>query len=266
MTPDWDLELYNRFRRYRAEPFEELVETLKLRPADRIVDLGCGSGENTVELARRVPSGFVFGVDSSAAMIGHAQKLRAGLAPALRQRVRFVRGDIAKWRPREEYSVVFSNAALQWLPDHRAAFAACFRALVPDGRLAVQMPANRDETAQATIAELAREAPWSAKLGRLRLPSENVAPAETYGAMLAEVGFAEVDCYYRVFRHPMRSPAEIVEWYRATALRPIVGALTPAESDRFLAALRERLEAAYGTTGRLVFDFRRLFILARRPN
>ena len=50
---DWDPELYNRFRRYRAEPFEAILQRLELGAGERIVDLGCGSGENTVELARR---------------------------------------------------------------------------------------------------------------------------------------------------------------------------------------------------------------------
>ncbi|MGO9268502.1 MAG: hypothetical protein ACLQBA_27050 [Candidatus Binataceae bacterium] len=50
---DWDPEFYNRFRRYRAEPFELILARLAVRPDDTIVDLGCGSGENTIELARR---------------------------------------------------------------------------------------------------------------------------------------------------------------------------------------------------------------------
>ena len=59
---DWDPDLYHRFRRYRAEPFEAILARLENggaeqrlvdRTVDRIVDLGCGTGENTAELARR---------------------------------------------------------------------------------------------------------------------------------------------------------------------------------------------------------------------
>jgi trans-aconitate 2-methyltransferase len=263
---DWDPELYNRFRRYRAEPVEAILQRRDLRPDERIVDLGCGSGENTVELARRTAQGFALGIDSSPAMIERANRLRDGLESSLAARVRFELGDIAQFTAREEYTLVFSNAALQWVSDRRSVLEACYRALVPGGRLVVQMPANHEETSQVTLNQLAEEEPWRSILGRaVATPSHTVEAPEHYRRFLGELGFFDVDCYYQTFNHPMGSPAEIVEWSRATTLRPFLDALPDEHHVGFIACWRIRMEQAYGTTGPLIFPFRRIFIWARRP-
>jgi trans-aconitate 2-methyltransferase len=262
---DWDPDLYHRFRRYRDEPVAMILARLSLEHAKTILDLGCGTGEHTVELARRSAVGAALGIDSSAAMIERAAALRASLPGDLQARVGFTLGDFRAFAADREYDVVFSNAAFQWARDHRDLLARCFRALRPGGSLAIQMPANDREIAQATIHALAAEAPWQATLGKIRTPSDATvrAPAE-YALMLAEIGFVDIDCHYHVFRHPMGSPAEVVEWSRATALRPYLEALTADRHDDFIAELTHRLEHGYGTRGPLVFEFRRLFLWARR--
>jgi trans-aconitate 2-methyltransferase len=263
---DWDPELYNRFRQYRAEPVEMLIQPLALGAGERIIDLGCGSGENTIELARRSEGSVVEGLDSSPAMIDRATRLLAGLDPAMRSRLLFTLRDIRDFNAADKYTVVFSNAALQWVPDHARVLASCYRALAPGGRLAVQMPANEHETAQATIHRMAAEPPWSEWLSSVRTPSDRtVRPPEEYAALLAEIGYADIDCRYHEFRHPMGSAAEVVEFSRATALRPFLDRLPVERRETFLGELTGRLEDAYGARGPLTFNFRRLFIWGRRP-
>jgi trans-aconitate 2-methyltransferase len=271
---DWDPDLYHRFRRYRAEPFEAILARLEhddaeQRIADRIVDLGCGTGENTVELARRFAGCTMIGMDSSPAMIDRALQLRESLEPALRERLSFVRSDIREFNMNHEhprgYSMIFSNAALQWLNNHREIFTRCFEALAPGGRLVVQVPANDHETAQVTLDAMAHEEPWRAALAGVKPPSTTVAAPEVYDRMLGEIGFDRIDCYYHTFHHPMGSPAEIVAWCRATVLRRYVDVLDPALREPFVEALTAGLERAYATRGPLTFDFRRLFIWAHRP-
>jgi trans-aconitate 2-methyltransferase len=246
---DWDPELYNRFRRYRAEPVEHILSRLKLSDAEKIIDLGCGSGENTLELARRSPHGTAFGVDGSPAMIEAARKLLDGEPVEIKRRVSFELLNVPEFR---------------WIPDHRALFTSCFEALLPGGTIVVQMPANETETAKMEIGRLAREAPWNTMLrGRERAFHEE--PPEFYAAMLAKLGYDRIDCYHLTFHHPMDRPGDVVQWYRSTGLRPFLDALPKERHDEFLGQLTARLNAAYGTSGPMMFDFKRLFIWGRCP-
>ena len=264
---DWDPELYNRFSGYRSEPVTMMLRRLQLGPRERIVDLGCGTGEHTVELARRSPDGFVVGVDSSPSMIERALKLHETLGPELRQRLQFELADFRDFEADREYTVVFSNAALQWASDHRRILAAAYRALRDNGRLTIQIPANENETAQSTMRQMATEAPWNATLSEVRTPSdENVLPASDYAEILTAIGFSEASCFYHTFHHPMRTPGEVVEFCRSTSLRRFLDPLPAAQHSYFVAELTQRLEAAYGTCGPLAFNFRRLFLWARRAD
>jgi trans-aconitate 2-methyltransferase len=264
LMADWDPELYNRFRRYRAEPVEHILSRLQLSDAEKIIDLGCGSGENTLELARRSPGGVVLGVDGSPAMIEAARKMLECEPDQLRYRVTFAILNVAEFHADRAYSMIFSNATFQWISNHRALFAACFDALRPDGQIVVQMPANETETAKMEIGRLARETPWNTMLGgRDRAFHEQ--PPEHYAAMLSQLGYDRIDCYHLTFHHPMDRPADVVQWYRSTGLRPFLDALPKSYHDEFLAQVMDRLNSAYGTTGPMTFNFKRLFIWGRRP-
>jgi trans-aconitate 2-methyltransferase len=262
---DWDPELYNRFRSYRAEAFRAILARLEIDPAEKLVDLGCGSGENTIELARRASLGCALGIDSSPAMIARGNAARNALLPELAARLEFQLGDIGAVQLADRYSLVFSNAALHWIGDHRRALQACFRVMRPRGKLVVQMPANYEETAQVTLTRLAGEPPWRELLNGLEVPSARVGPPDYYARMLKELGFVDIDCYYQVFAHPMNGPGDVVEWSRATVLRSFLDALAEGRREDFVAQWRRRLEQAYGTSGPLTFNFRRIFLWGRRP-
>jgi trans-aconitate 2-methyltransferase len=262
---DWDPELYNRFSEYRTEPVTMMLARLQLGPRERIADWGCGTGEHTIELARRSAEGLVVGIDSSPAMIERALKLHEKLGPDLRQRLQFKLADFRDFKADREHTVVFSNAALQWASDHRSILTAAYRALRENGRLAVQIPANENEAAQSTMRQMGAEPPWNATLSEVRTPSdENVLPAADYRRLLAEIGFAEVDCFYHTFHHPMHNAGEVVEFCRSTSLRRFLGRLPAPQHSEFVAELTRRLEAAYGTGGPLTFNFRRLFLWGLR--
>ncbi|HVN91349.1 MAG TPA: methyltransferase domain-containing protein [Candidatus Binataceae bacterium] len=262
---DWDPELYRRFAKYRAEPFEHILARLPLRPDDRIIDFGCGTGENTIELARRTEAGHAIGVDSSPAMIAKAHELHASLPPELQERISFVERNFEAPVEKRRYSLVFSNAALQWARDHRSVLTRWFTTLAPGGRMVVQMPSNHQEIAQATLGALATDSRWRDLIGDLKTPSHQVGAPEEYAAMLTAIGFTDVDCYYEIFHHPMENPAAVVEFCRATAMRPFFDRIPAARHAEFTTEFTRRLEQAYGTLGELIFNFRRLFLWAQRP-
>ncbi|HEY4001800.1 MAG TPA: methyltransferase domain-containing protein, partial [Candidatus Xenobia bacterium] len=104
----WDPAQYERFAMERRQPFDDLLAQVERRPGMRVVDLGCGTGELTVELHQQLGAAATIGIDSSASMLTRAPQA-AG--------VRFEELDIAQVSG--TWDLVFSNAALHWLPDHR---------------------------------------------------------------------------------------------------------------------------------------------------
>src|SRR3954464_3622067 len=130
----WNPQQYLKFAGHRLRPALDLLARLPDFPARAIVDLGAGAGNVTKLLKERWPEAEVSGVEGSAEMVAPGRKA----APA----VEWQRADLATWQPSKRYDLVYSNAALHWLPDHARLFPTVMTAVAPGGYLAVQMPRN----------------------------------------------------------------------------------------------------------------------------
>ena len=168
---DWNPTQYERFKDERSRPFFDLLALVETTSAPRVVDLGCGTGELTREMHRRLAAAETLGVDSSPAMI---EKTSAFAGDGLR----FARADIADLKDAAGFDVVFSNAALQWLYDHERLFARVASLVRPAGQLAVQMPANHDHPSHVVAAEVARRPEFRDALGGHERRSPVLAPEE----------------------------------------------------------------------------------------
>jgi len=255
--PTWNAAQYLKFGDERTRPSRELAARIDAAQPARVIDLGCGPGNSTEVLAQRWPGAAITGLDNSAPMIEAAQ--------ATHPRYRWVAADIADWAATEggeTFDVVFSNAALQWVPDHASLLPRLLRRVAQGGALAFQMPAH-DSPAHRLMRGLAdarglRVADWHTHQ-----------PAFYYDVLAAGVAptGARVDLWETEYFHVMADAEAIVEWYRGTGLRPFLDALgTEAERLRFTGELLEGLREAYPkrADGRVLFPFRRVFAIAYR--
>jgi trans-aconitate 2-methyltransferase len=252
----WSPEQYARFAAERAQPFHDLLDLVRPVPGGRVVDLGCGSGELTAELHRRLRAGQTLGLDSSPAMLQRASAL-AG------DGLRFELGDIAEFAG-GGWDVVFSNAALQWLPDHEALFGRLVGALAGGGQLAVQMPANFDHPSHVVAGELAGEEPFRSELGGWR----GLAPIrepEWYALLLDRLGLTEQHVRLQVYLHHLTAREEVVEWVRGTLLTAHAKRLPAELFERFLDRYRERLLPQLDDGRPYRYPFKRVLLWARRP-
>ena len=112
---------------------QSLLGRLALNGSEHILDLGCGDGKITAEIARMV-SGQVIGVDSSQQMVQLAIARNAA-----EPRLGFRQMDASNLAFKAEFDLVFSNAVLHWVRDHRAVLAGIARALQPGGRMVLSM-------------------------------------------------------------------------------------------------------------------------------
>jgi trans-aconitate 2-methyltransferase len=251
----WDPAVYRQFSEERSRPFDELVRRIPTAAPRRVVDLGCGSGELTLELARRWPDAEVEGIDSSPAMIADAR--------ALDGPVRFREGDAARWSD-PAADVIVSNACLHWLPDHRALIGAWGVALPPDGAIAVQMPLNDRSPAHRALHGLAASPRWSPQLAGVLRPPGAVAEPEEYAAVLAGAGLWP-DVWETTYLHRLTGPDPVLEWLRGTAMRPALAVLDPSETADFEAELGAALREAYpAPDGVTTLGYRRVFMIGHR--
>jgi trans-aconitate 2-methyltransferase len=260
MTGDgWDPGLYHRFREQRRKPFVDLLASVQPVPGGRAVDLGCGTGELTVELHRATRAAETLGVDSSPAMLDQARD-HAG------DGVRFEAGDLAVFEPGGHYDVVFSNAALQWVPDHAGVLARWTAGLPEGAQLAVQVPANPDHPAHQVADEVAREAPFAAAFGG-EPPADPLLEVLTpagYATLLDELGYRDQHVRLQVYGLHFPTTADVAEWTRGTALTRFRRALPPDLYDRFVDRYRARLVEVAGDHRPYFYPFKRILLWARR--
>jgi len=178
--------------------------------------------------------------------------------------LRIERGDIADFRADMEFDLVFSNAALHWVPGHEEQFHRLAAALTRDGQLAVQLPSNFDHASHTVATAVAGEEPFRTALDGQRHRDDVVLRPEEYSTLLHRLGFRRQHVRLQVYAHELPEPASVVEWVRASLLTSYQRRLPPDVYDRFVARYRERLLAELGDGRPYLFTFKRLLLWADR--
>lgn len=247
----WDPAQYHRYAAERSRPFAELLARIGDVDACYVVDLGCGSGELTAQLAQRWPRAEVEGVDSSVEMLAQAQA-RPGL--------RFTRADIRDWRPDRPVDVLVSSAALQWVDGHEQVLRSLAGALAAGGWLALQVPGNFAADSHRLLRDLA--ARW---VPELALRADPVLDPAGYADLLAGAGL-RVDAWETTYLQLLPGADPVLEWVKGTALRPVLAALPADRQPGFLTEYGAALRAAYPATAHgTYFPFRRIFAVGHHP-
>jgi len=228
-----------------------------LETAGHVVDLGCGTGNMTGILKQRFPAADVLGVDGAETML---DKARAAVPNC-----RFEQADFATWTPAKAAApdLIFSNAALHWVTNHKTLFPRLLSLLAPHGVLAVQMPSMHDAPFRALQNEIAREGPWSRFLDDAGY-ARALLPVEAYYDVIRPK-VATLDIWQTTYLHVLTGKDAVTEWAAGSSLRPFLDKLPPDQAQGFRAAYSEALRPHYperpdGTT---ILPFKRLFLIAR---
>lgn len=252
MTSSWNAALYQSSHGFVWEYGRDLLQLLAAQRGERILDLGCGTGQLTGEIARM--GAEVTGADNSPDMIAQARHNFP--------EIRFEVADARSLTFHEEFDAVFSNAALHWVPDPNAAAASIARALKPGGRFVAELGGKGNNAAVLEAAfraltdlgvpEGARQTPWY-------FPSvgEYTPVLERHGL---EVTFAAL------FDRPTRlegGAQGLADWITMFGAR-LTTALDPARLPEFVRLFEQYAEPRLFRDGAWIVDYRRLRIAARR--
>jgi trans-aconitate 2-methyltransferase len=176
--------------------------------------------------------------------------------------LRFEQRDIRDYVPPGPLTLVFSNAALQWLPDHRELFARLRSWLAPGGQLAVQMPDNMDAITHRTAAEVGRDPRFAPHLRGAERRGALLSPEE-YAVLLHELGFERQVVVRRIYAHLLPGRDDVVEWFRGSLLTEYQRLLPEAVFDDFLATYRATLLPRLDDRRPYLLPFPRLLLWAR---
>lgn len=247
----WNPDRYEQFKTARSAPFDDLVALLSCRPGLKVIDLGCGTGELTRRLADFLPDSTVLGIDNSPEMLERAAShQRSGLSFQC-QAIEDVKG---KW------DVVFSHAAIHWLPDHHQLIARLMSLVKPGGQLAIQIPSNHTHFSHLLITETASEEPFRSALSGWTRQSPVLALTD-YAELLFASGGDNIRAFEKIYPVMMKDSDGIAEWVSGTALVPYFERLPKDLHDPFMERYRARLRE-YCASSPVFYAFKRTLFAA----
>ncbi len=252
----WDPDQYARFATERRQPFFDLLALVAARPGMRVADLGCGTGELTRLLHQRLQARETVGVDSSPAMLTQSREY-AGNG------VRFVQADLRDFVAEGSYDLIFSNAALHWVPGHEDLLRRLTASLGEDGQLSVHVPANDDHPSHQVAAAVAAEGPFRDALSGYTRPDHVLEP-EAYATLLDRLGYRQQHVRLQVYAHHLSSREEVVEWVKGSLLTDYRSRLAPELYRRFIERYRERLLPRLADVRPYFYSFKRILFWSRR--
>jgi trans-aconitate methyltransferase len=219
----WDSESYAKNARFVTELGAPVLKLLAPRPGERILDLGCGDGLLTRQIADLGCS--VVGVDSSPAFVA-AARMRG---------LEVVETSVDAMEFGPEFDAVFSNAALHWMKDADAVIERVARACKPRGRFVAEMGGH--DCVQTIVAALTEELECRGHYGAAANPWY-FPSVEDYGARLARGGF-EVR-YLALIPRPTPLPGDVMDWLTTFSVC-FTAVLPEAERQDYLECVRRRI-------------------------
>jgi trans-aconitate methyltransferase len=251
MTVGWDPSLYQSQHAFVWQLGKGPLELLAPKSGERVLDLGCGTGQLTAEIA---DSGAeVLGIDQSPEMIAQARRNFPGL--------RFKVGDARTFAVDQPFEAVFSNAVLHWVKPAAAAVERVWLALKPGGRFVAEFGGYGNVRLLVGGIRGAME-----QLGYINF--DGLFPwyypsIGEYAGVLERQGFDVT--FMTLFDRPtpLEGESGLRDWVRMFG-GMFLGAIPPEDHDRFFRLVEDRLRPTQFHDGRWRADYRRLRVVAHK--
>ena len=233
---EWDSSQYHQLSDPQFQWGLKVLERLKLRGDETVLDAGCGTGRVTAELARRLPNARIIASDVSENMMGSARETLADFS----DRVSFLHSDMIDLPLHGEVDVVFSTAAFHWVKDHDALFRSLHRVLKPKGKIIAQCGGGPNlERLRDRAARVLQEKPeYAERFDNFSEPWYYATPEQTTGR-LKRLGFVDAEAWLQSTPTTIPDTARYREFLRTVILRAHMAKLPPDGQDFLLDRMTE---------------------------
>ncbi len=249
---------YEKSSRLQREWGNRLIRELSLGGNETVLDLGCGNGLTTVELAEMVPDGKVVGVDSSPSMIEVAKSHKT-------ENMELMLLDVGEMDFDGEFDVVFSNAALHWILDHEKLLRNIYNALKPNGFMRVQFAGYGNcPNFIGVIREVMELSKFVTYFKDFRWPWYMPKTRE-YKKLLSQTKFGEYRVWMEDVDHYFTDEKSMVGWIEQPSIVPFLAVLPETVKKSFRDLVVEKmLERTKKPDGTYFEAFKRINVYARK--
>ena len=232
----WNAEDYSKNSTAQQKWARELIKKLQLSGNERLLDIGCGDGKVTAEIANYLVDGHVTGIDNSEEMLSLATKK---FNNENYQNLKFKKMDASSIAFSQHFNVVFSNAALHWVINHEPVLKGIYAALKPSGRVLVQM-GGKGNVAQVieAVNTIITKKQWAEYFKEFSFPYGFYSPEE-YEPWLKKAGFT-VEYVSLIPKDMVHENLEKFRgWFRTTWL-PYINRIPSDKKEEFVETIIEK--------------------------
>ncbi len=253
----WDSSQYLQFQGERTRPAIDLAQRVPIDGCQNIVDIGCGPGNSSAILKKMYPTAAVLGIDHSENMIKKAQATYDNIEFRVLD-VQTKLNGLGK-----KFDLVFSNACLQWIPDHRNLLKTLFSIVADGGVMAVQIPKNGDSPLYRALDEVVNQPKWN--FAQQDVAYNGTLKPEEYFDILSGLT-TNFNLWETIYYHRMANHKALLEWVKGTRLRPYMSLLNAREKAMLEEEIIEKVIPYYPVqaNGEIIYPFRRLFFTAKK--
>ncbi len=258
MQHEFDGKKYEKASAHQREWGEKLISELNLIGTEHILDLGCGDGTITAELANLVPKGRVIGIDASHGMIDTAiQKLKPNL--------RFVLMDINNLNFTNEFDIVFSNAALHWVKNHNLLLKNIMKALKPEGIIRFNFAGDGNcSNFFKVIREAIKLPDFLSYFSEFQMPWF-MPTIEEYKSIIEKSSFRNIRIREENADRFFSDKEAMIKWIDQPSLVPFMPYIPEKHKNNFREyVIRRMIEETGQKDGRYFETFRRIDVYAKK--
>ncbi|HDO35742.1 MAG TPA: class I SAM-dependent methyltransferase [Nitrospirae bacterium] len=244
----WDGRDYQQFSKYQTEEGIKLIELLNVRNGESILDVGCGNGLLTLDIAKNDPKGLVLGIDSSGDMLKKAEENKREQDVG---NVDFQLKDAPSVDYENRFDAIFSNSVLHWIKDHGELLTRFYKALKPGGRVALGFASRGNiDSFLEIINHIMEDDEFSTSFKGFNFSW--YFPGKEYNGLLKDAGFERCELKFKSVEIRM-TKEELMGWFRTVGM-PYWGHLPePLSGEFFDRVIDEYIKSRQGKGIAIVF-------------